>query len=124
MSQGKRFEDSVGLYPRKLSYNPKFAAQAREIIQNMSRRPNTDSDETLDTLEVEAYIASLEGPRKRWAEDVFAKGWIPREYRGRNMYVGPAVIIDPDDLQPIIRASEVNITWDAMGKHDLVVYPQ
>ena len=44
-------------------------------------------------------------------------------YRGRSYYVGPAVEIDKDDLQDLIRSTGVRLQWDDMGKTRLIVYP-
>ena len=44
------------------------------------------------------------------------------EYNGRFFYHGPAVTINKDDLQDIMRETEVRLKWDDMGK-GLVVYP-
>ena len=48
------------------------------------------------------------------------------EYRGRSFYVGPAVNADEDEgptLQDVIRATDVTLQWDQMGRAGLVVYP-
>jgi hypothetical protein len=49
--------------------------------------------------------------------------WEVEDYEGRNSYKGPAVIVPRDNLQDIIRETDLELQWDQMGKNDLVIYP-
>lgn len=44
-------------------------------------------------------------------------------YRGRNLWEGPAVRIDADSLQDVIRGTDMKLQWDTMGRDQLIVYP-
>ena len=57
------------------------------------------------------------------ADMVIAEIPVDTDYHGRNFYVGPAVVIDEDLLQSIIRATSVKLQWDNLGKNSLIVYP-
>lgn len=46
------------------------------------------------------------------------------QYQGRNFYNGPAVRIDSSELQDVIRATDVKVQWDTLGKDGLIVYPR
>ncbi len=86
---------------------------------------DTDKLDTIDVRAVDIYVATLEGSHRQWALDILGAGhdWVPAPYHGRNMYQGPAVRVDEDELQDVIRASCVRVVWDQMGKHGLVIYP-
>jgi hypothetical protein len=51
-------------------------------------------------------------------------GYQVEEYRGRYFYVGPAVFIEAEELQDLIRATTMPLQWDSMGKSGLIVYPK
>ncbi len=46
------------------------------------------------------------------------------EYNGRNLYHGPAVRIKADELQDILRETEIPLQWDELGYNGLIVYPK
>jgi hypothetical protein len=56
--------------------------------------------------------------------DMTTAGYKPFHYNGRFYYKGPAVTVDRNDLQDVIRATEVKLQWDEMGRDDVVVYPR
>ena len=56
--------------------------------------------------------------------DMEAVGFEVTEYRGRYFYQGPAVRIHAGELQTVIRATEVSLMWDQLGKDGLIVYPR
>ncbi len=62
---------------------------------------------------------------KRFTREATAAGFTVQHwhYRGRNFYDGPAVEVDRDELQKVIRATSMRLIWDEIGKHDLMVYP-
>ena len=45
-------------------------------------------------------------------------------YQGRWFYEGPAVRIEADELQDVIRATSIKLQWDELGKTGLIVYPR
>lgn len=45
-------------------------------------------------------------------------------YRGRFFYEGPAVFVEADELQDVIRATKVRVQTDDYGKTGVVVYPR
>jgi hypothetical protein len=52
-----------------------------------------------------------------------AEEWYEVEhYHGRSMWVGPAVRIDRNELQDVIRATTVRVQWDTLGD-GYIVYP-
>lgn len=62
---------------------------------------------------------------ERFTEDMENDGREVRQYRGRYYYEGPAVEIDDaDELQDVIRATEVSLQWDELGKNGLIIYPR
>jgi hypothetical protein len=70
--------------------------------------------------------ASTESKHAQFVADMKVAGIevrIVKDYRGRNFYVGPAAIIDREQLQDAIRATSVRLWWDQMGRDDLIVYP-
>jgi len=46
------------------------------------------------------------------------------DYHGRAFYRGPAVVIERDLLQAVIRATDMMLQWDDMGRSGYVVYPR
>lgn len=94
------------------------------------RRANTDSDMTVEIPRMTAYVATLEGVARKFGDEVLAHlgrwdlGWELREYHGRAGYTGPAVYVDVCELQDVIRATTMMLTWDSLGKTGLVVYPR
>ena len=58
---------------------------------------------------------------QQFAEDMSNAGLEVRDYRGRNFYSGPAVFCE--DIQDVIRMTQVKVQWDSMG-FDFVVYPK
>jgi arginine/ornithine N-succinyltransferase beta subunit len=61
---------------------------------------------------------------QQFAADMEETGYEVRDYQGRFYYSGPAVEVDRDELQDVIRATSVPLQWDNMGKTNLVVYPK
>ena len=59
----------------------------------------------------------------QFSADMNEAGYEVSDYAGRNYYNGPSVRIEADELQSVIRATEVRLTWDTMGKTGLVVHP-
>jgi len=62
----------------------------------------------------------------QFVEDMEAAGYEVRHYEGRSFWKGPAVVTDNengDTLQDVIRATDVRLQWDQMGRCDLIVYP-
>jgi hypothetical protein len=59
---------------------------------------------------------------QQFTADMEAAGYEVRPYRGRDFYDGPAVIVEPNRLQDVIRAASIRVQWDNLG-HDIVVYP-
>lgn len=55
--------------------------------------------------------------------DMDRAGYCVKEYNGKNFYTGPAVFVEADDLQEVIRATTVRLQTDQMGKSGIVVYP-
>lgn len=60
-------------------------------------------------------------PAGDFREDMANAGLEVIEYKGRYFYEGPAVIVS--NIQEAIRATQVDVQWDNMGK-DFVVYPR
>ena len=60
----------------------------------------------------------------RFVREVEEAGFSWEEYRGRDFYQGPALFIEPEELQAAIRATSMALRWDLMGKTGLVVYPR
>ena len=58
----------------------------------------------------------------KFTADLEEAGFEVRPYNGRFFYRGPAVRIEQDELQDVIRATTVKLQWDDMGK-GLIVYP-
>ena len=58
----------------------------------------------------------------QFEEDMEKAGRKVENYRGRNFYNGPAVIVDESELQDVIRETKVQLQWDAMGKSDIIIY--
>ena len=58
---------------------------------------------------------------RRFVAECYDAGFPITHYDGRNFYHGPAVIVD--DVQSVIRATQVKVLWDNMGL-DWVVYPR
>lgn len=56
----------------------------------------------------------------QFVEDCEAAGFDTRFYMGRFFWRGPSVVCE--DIQDVIRATEVPVQWDNMG-FDFVVYP-
>jgi hypothetical protein len=59
----------------------------------------------------------------RFRRDMEDAGHEVRDYSGRSYYRGPAVVVPSDELQGVIRATEVRVQTDNMEKSSLVVYP-
>jgi hypothetical protein len=62
---------------------------------------------------------------RRFVEELTAAGFEDRlsHYRGRNYYEGPAVEVDRDDEQAVIRATSMRLRSDNMGRDGLIFYP-
>jgi ribosomal protein L27 len=60
---------------------------------------------------------------EQFQADMVAAGRTVRHYRGRHFYDGPAVKIERDELQTLIRETTVMVQVDHLGKTALIVYP-
>lgn len=60
---------------------------------------------------------------KKFADDLEEMGYEVREYHGRWGYHGPSVSIEAHELQDVLRATDVRVVWDTLGKDGLIVYP-
>lgn len=60
---------------------------------------------------------------RKFADDLERMGYEVVEYCGRWHYEGPAVTISASELQDVLRATDVRVVWDTLGKDGLVVYP-
>lgn len=58
---------------------------------------------------------------EQFAREVEAAGHEVTHYKGRFFYEGPAVAVD--DVQDAIRATNVTVQWDNLGK-GWIVYPR
>lgn len=62
--------------------------------------------------------------QKQFREDMIEAGFAVQFYNGRHYYEGWATVIDDQDhLQDVVRATDVKLQWDDMGK-GLVIYPR
>ncbi len=60
----------------------------------------------------------------RFVDNMEGAGFAVEHYRGRNFWQGPAVSVDGTaELQQVIRATDVNLQWDTLGKTAYIVYP-
>ena len=59
---------------------------------------------------------------QRFADDLERMGYEIRDYGGRWGYEGPAVVCSKGELQDVLRATDVRVVWDELGK-GLIVYP-
>jgi len=63
-------------------------------------------------------------PRHRKFEaDLERMGYEVVEYHGRWGYHGPSVKVDAGELQDVLRATDVRVVWDTLGKSGYVIYP-
>lgn len=60
---------------------------------------------------------------RKFEEDLERMGYEVEEYRGRWGYHGPSVKVDMSELQDVLRATDVRVVWDTLGKDGLVIYP-
>jgi hypothetical protein len=60
---------------------------------------------------------------ERFTRDFSGRDGFRTHYVGRYFFVGPAIDVEADQLQDVIRATDVHVQWDRMGKTGLVVYP-
>lgn len=61
----------------------------------------------------------------KFTDDMDNGGYGVEDYRGRNFYEGPAVRIDDaSELQDVIRATDVQLQWDQLGRDSLIIYPR
>jgi hypothetical protein len=58
---------------------------------------------------------------KQFVTDMQAVGLKVRHYRGRFFYQGPAVVVP--EVQNALSKTQVQCTWDNMGK-EYIVYPR
>jgi hypothetical protein len=59
----------------------------------------------------------------KFVEDMEEAGYeVDYDYHGRGYYVGPAVRVDRDEEQDVIRATTVHLRRDSMGL-GMVIYP-
>jgi hypothetical protein len=61
---------------------------------------------------------------KQFTEEMEEAGYKVEEYNGRDFYKGPAVSVDTGELQDVIRATQVTLQWDTLGKDGLIIYPK
>ncbi len=61
--------------------------------------------------------------QRRFADDVERMGYEAVEYHGRWGYHGPAVKCSAAELQDVLRATEVRVMWESLGK-GWVIYPE
>lgn len=61
---------------------------------------------------------------EQFVQDMKKAGHEVEHYRGRFFYEGPAVKCERDELQDVIRATQVKLQWDHLGRTGLVVYPR
>lgn len=47
-----------------------------------------------------------------------------KHYKGRWFYEGPAIFVEDNDFQAVVRATTMPLQSDEMGKTGLVVYPR
>ena len=66
----------------------------------------------------------MEKKYNQFAVDMEDAGYKIEDYEGRNFYSGPAIFIETEELQDVIRATAVKLQWDTMGRSGLVIYPQ
>ena len=65
------------------------------------------------------------GSHERFVKDMKVAGYeVDEEYAGRGYYHGSAVRIDRDEEQDIIRATNIRLCFDNMGRDKLIVYPK
>ena len=70
-------------------------------------------------MSAETFLREVRAEIEEGGED-----WdLREEYRGRNFYAGPAVVVRRSQLQDVIRATSVDVQWDQMGKDGVIVYP-
>lgn len=63
--------------------------------------------------------------QRQFRGDMAVAGRKIRFYSGRYFYEGWATVAaDFDDIQAIIRATDVLLQWDQFGKHGYIVYPR
>jgi hypothetical protein len=60
----------------------------------------------------------------KFTDDMEDAGREVEHYNGRSFYSGPAVRIEADELQDVIRETEVRLQWDQLGRDGLIVYPR
>lgn len=64
---------------------------------------------------------------QQFVEDMIKVGIEVEDYEGRFNYHGPAARTNIEnngpDLQDIIRATQVKLQWDDLGKRDYIIYP-
>jgi hypothetical protein len=61
----------------------------------------------------------------KFTADMEESNYSVEDYRGRNYYHGPAVRIDDgDELQDVIRATDVRVRWEALGRDGLIIFPR
>jgi len=61
--------------------------------------------------------------RDQFVRDMEAVGHEVEWYNGRDQYSGPAVRVGRDELQYVIRETEVKLQWESMGRDGLIIYP-
>lgn len=61
---------------------------------------------------------------KQFTEDMKEAGYEVEPYQGRFFYEGPAVKVDASELQDVIKATDVKLQWDTLGKSGLIIYPK
>jgi hypothetical protein len=58
----------------------------------------------------------------RFRKDMKKAGFEVQEYQGRSFWEGPAVAIDKQDYQEVIKATTITLQHDQLG-FGLIVYP-
>lgn len=59
---------------------------------------------------------------EQFVKDMNEAGYEVKHYEGRSFWQGPAVRIDADEEQDVIRATKVRLQSDSMGR-GLIMYP-
>ncbi len=60
---------------------------------------------------------------EQFCREVEAAGYTVKHYRGRWFYEGPAVSVESDEFQKMVRATTVELQKDELGKTGIIVYP-
>ncbi len=81
--------------------------------------------EELDPLTEKNPLSYKEYRYNQFVSDMMNSEFTPYDYNGRNLYHGPAVnVSDDDERQAVIRATNVLLQYDTLGKSGYVIYPR